>query len=133
MVELSRSRLSTSDHKPNIYSQTCIKRSPFGQWESGLRRQVTSKKTFNSYEFVYDRTRKCDLLIQVTTKYRLPVIPHFLYIYIPPAWFHALIPTSSVMVTKHLPVHGLGFHPSGHSEMSRHYSCIKSGNHVILI
>ena len=49
------------------------------------------------------------------------------------AWFHALIPTSSVMVTKHLPVHDLGFHPSGHSEMSRHYSCIKSGNHVILI
>jgi hypothetical protein len=48
-------------------------------------------------------------------------------IYVPPAWFHALIPTLSVMVTRHLSVHGLGFHPSGHSEMSRH-SCIKSGN-----
>jgi hypothetical protein len=39
-------------------SQTCIKRSPLGQRKSGLIRQVTSKKRFNSYEIFYDRTRK---------------------------------------------------------------------------
>jgi hypothetical protein len=41
-----------------VYSQTCIKRSPFGQWKSGLSWQVTFLKRFNSYEIVYDRTRK---------------------------------------------------------------------------
>jgi len=45
----------------NIYSQTCIKRSPLGQRKTGLIRQVTSKKRLNSYEIFYDRTRKCDL------------------------------------------------------------------------
>ena len=40
------------------YSQTCIKRSPLGQRKSGLIRQVTSKKRFNSYEIFYVRTRK---------------------------------------------------------------------------
>jgi len=38
------------------YSQTCIKRSLLGQRESGLVRQVTSLKRFNSYEIFYDRT-----------------------------------------------------------------------------
>jgi len=37
-----------------IYSQTYIKRSPFGQRKSGLIRQRTSKKRFNSYEIFYD-------------------------------------------------------------------------------
>jgi hypothetical protein len=32
------------------YSQSCIKRSPLGQLLSGLIRQVTSLKRFNSYE-----------------------------------------------------------------------------------
>jgi len=41
-----------------MYSQTCIKRSLLGQGKSGLLRQVTSKKRFNSYEIFYDRTRK---------------------------------------------------------------------------
>ena len=55
-----------------IYSQTCIKRSPLGQRKSGLIRQVTSLKRFNSYEIFYDRTRKMgpfntgDCLIEVT-------------------------------------------------------------------
>jgi hypothetical protein len=49
-----------------IYSQICIKRSPLGQRKSDLIRQVTSKKRFNSYEVSYDKTRKGDLLIQVT-------------------------------------------------------------------
>jgi hypothetical protein len=40
------------------YSQSCIKRSPLGQLLSGLIRQVTSLKRFNSYEIFYDRTRK---------------------------------------------------------------------------
>ena len=40
------------------YSQSCIKRSPLGQRLSGLIRQVTSLKRFNSYEIFYDRTRK---------------------------------------------------------------------------
>ena len=47
------------------YSQICIKRSPLGQRLSGLIRQVTSLKRFNSYEMFYDRTRKSGLLIQV--------------------------------------------------------------------
>ena len=41
-----------------IYRQTCIKRSPLGQRKSGLIRQVTSSKRFNSYEIVYDWARK---------------------------------------------------------------------------
>ena len=41
-----------------MYSQTCIKRSPLGQRKSGLIRQVTSQKSFNSYEIFYGRTRK---------------------------------------------------------------------------
>jgi hypothetical protein len=40
------------------YSQSCIKRSPLEQLLSGLIRQVTSLKRFNSYEIFYDRTRK---------------------------------------------------------------------------
>ena len=40
------------------YSQSCIKRSPLGQLLSGLIRQVTSLKRFNSYDIFYDRTRK---------------------------------------------------------------------------
>ena len=40
------------------YSQSCIKRPPLGQRLSGLIRQVTSLKRFNSYEIFYDRTRK---------------------------------------------------------------------------
>jgi hypothetical protein len=40
------------------YSQSCIKRSPLGQILSGLIRQVTSLKRFNSYDIFYDRTRK---------------------------------------------------------------------------
>jgi hypothetical protein len=40
------------------YSQSCIKRSPLGQRLSGLIRQVTSLKRFNSYEIFYDRTGK---------------------------------------------------------------------------
>ena len=40
------------------YSQSCTKRSPLGQLLSGLIRQVTSLKRFNSYEICYDRTRK---------------------------------------------------------------------------
>jgi hypothetical protein len=49
------------------YSQSCIKRSPLGQIRSGLIRQVTSYKRFNSYEIFYDRTNKDDILIEVTT------------------------------------------------------------------
>jgi hypothetical protein len=45
-----------------IYSQTCIKRSPLEYRKSGLLRQVTSWKTFNSYEIFYDKTRKRWLL-----------------------------------------------------------------------
>jgi len=41
-----------------IYSKTCIKMSPLGQRKSGLLRQMTSKKRFNSYENFYDRSRK---------------------------------------------------------------------------
>jgi len=44
------------------YSQTCIKRSLLGQRKSGLLRQVTSQKRFNSYKIFYDRTRNSDLL-----------------------------------------------------------------------
>jgi hypothetical protein len=49
-----------------MYSQTCIKRSPLGQRKSGLLRQVTSWKRFNSYEIFYDRTRQRWPLIKVT-------------------------------------------------------------------
>ena len=42
----------------NLTSQTCIKRSPLGQRKSGLLRQVTSYKRFNSYEIFYDSTRQ---------------------------------------------------------------------------
>ena len=48
------------------YNQTCIKRSPVGQIKCGLLRQVTSWKRVNSYEVFYDKTRKGDILIQVT-------------------------------------------------------------------
>ena len=44
--------------KKSIFSETCIKRSPLGQRKSVLIRQVTSLKSFNSYEIVYDRIRK---------------------------------------------------------------------------
>ena len=44
--------------KNSIFSETCIKRSPLGQRKSVLIRQVTSLKSFNSYEIVYDRIRK---------------------------------------------------------------------------
>jgi hypothetical protein len=37
-----------------MYSQTCIKRSALGQSKSGLIRQVTSQKRFNSYELFYE-------------------------------------------------------------------------------
>ena len=40
------------------YSQTCIKRCPFWTKTSGLIKQVTSVKRFNTYEIFYDRTRK---------------------------------------------------------------------------
>ena len=40
------------------YSQSCIKGSPLRQRLSGLIRQVTSLKRFNSYEMFYDRTGK---------------------------------------------------------------------------
>ena len=56
-----------------IYSQTCIKRSPLGQRNSDLLRQVTSLKRFNSYEIFYNRKRKKwpfntgDCFIVVTT------------------------------------------------------------------
>jgi hypothetical protein len=56
-----------------IYSQTCIKRSPWEQRQSGLIRQVTSFKRFNLYEMFYDRARQMwsfntgDWLIEVTT------------------------------------------------------------------
>ena len=55
------------------YNETCLKRSPLGQRKSGLIRQVTTLKRFNSYDIFYDRTRKkCpfntgDCLIEVTT------------------------------------------------------------------
>jgi len=72
------------------YSQTCIKRSHLGQRESGLIRQVTSLKRFNSYEIFYDRTRKGwifdtgDCLIEVTAWTGLTV-----YItYRPFIWYH---------------------------------------------
>ena len=39
------------------YSQTCIKRSPFGTNKSCSFRQVTSQKRFNLFEIFYDRTR----------------------------------------------------------------------------
>ena len=42
----------------SMYSQICIKRSPLGPRKSGLIRQVTSLKRFNSYNIFYDRTRK---------------------------------------------------------------------------
>ena len=57
----------------SIYSQTCIKRSPLGQWKSGLIRQVTSEKRLIWYEIFYDGTRKRwplktgDCLIEVIT------------------------------------------------------------------
>ena len=41
-----------------LYCQTCMKRSSLGQRKSGLIRQVTSYKRFNSYEIFNDRTRK---------------------------------------------------------------------------
>jgi hypothetical protein len=41
-----------------IYSQTCIKRSPWGQIKSGLIRQLTSEKRFILYEIFYGSTRK---------------------------------------------------------------------------
>ena len=50
----------------SLYSQTCIKRSPVGQIKGDLIRRVTSYKRFNSCEIFYNRTRKGDLLIQVT-------------------------------------------------------------------
>ena len=50
-----------------MYNQTCIKRTPLGQRRNGLLRQVTSYKRFKSYEIVYNRRRKGDLLIQVIT------------------------------------------------------------------
>jgi len=59
--------------KKSIFSETCIKRSPLGQRISVLIRLVTSLKSFNSYEIVYDRIRKKipintgDCLIEVTT------------------------------------------------------------------
>ena len=40
------------------YSQTCMKRSPFGPRKHGLLRQMTSKKRFNSNGIFYERTRK---------------------------------------------------------------------------
>jgi hypothetical protein len=42
----------------SIYSQTCIKKSPLGPRKRGLIRQVTFYKRFNSYDILYDRTRK---------------------------------------------------------------------------
>ena len=42
----------------NIYSQTCIKRTPLEQRKSCLIWQLTSYKRFNSYDIFYDRTRK---------------------------------------------------------------------------
>jgi len=42
----------------NKYSQTCIKRSPWGQRKSVLIRQVSSEKRLILYEIVYDSTRK---------------------------------------------------------------------------
>jgi hypothetical protein len=42
----------------NKYSQICTKRSPLGQRNNGLIRQVISLKRFNSYEIFYDITRK---------------------------------------------------------------------------
>lgn len=55
-----------------IYSQTCHKGSPFRQKKIGLIRQMTSYKRFNSFESIYDRTRKGrhfntgEFLIEVT-------------------------------------------------------------------
>jgi len=40
------------------YSQICIKSSLLGHQKSGLIRQMTSLKRFNSYDTFYDRTRK---------------------------------------------------------------------------
>ena len=42
----------------NKYSQICTKRSPLGQRNNGLIKQVISLKRFNSYEIFYDMTRK---------------------------------------------------------------------------
>ena len=53
-----KKKLNYSNFITLLYSQTCIKRSPLGQRKSGLIRQVTSLKRFNSYEIFYDRTRK---------------------------------------------------------------------------
>jgi hypothetical protein len=47
-------------------SQTCIKRLHLGQRKCGILRQVTPIKRFSSCEIIYDRTKKCDILIQMT-------------------------------------------------------------------
>ena len=70
-----------------IYSQTCIKRSPLGQRNSGLIRQVTSLKRFNSYEICYNRKRKKwpfntgDCLIVVIDRFDCILHVAFLFLY----------------------------------------------------
>jgi len=72
-LTFNEGRHARIQYRSTKYSQTCIKRSPLEQRKSGLIRQVTSSKRFNSYEFIYDRTRKRwplkagDCLIEVTT------------------------------------------------------------------
>jgi hypothetical protein len=56
--ELKIKKLNTYNCIFYLYSQTCIKRSPLGQRNGDLLRQVTSSKRINSNEIFYDRTRK---------------------------------------------------------------------------
>jgi len=66
-------RLNERNSNKMIYSQTFIKKSPLGQRNSGLIRQVTSHNRYNLNEIFYDRSRKRwpfntgDCLIEVTT------------------------------------------------------------------
>ena len=71
-VELNSLSCSfTSIYILSSYSQTSIKRSPFG-WKSSLLWQMTFYKRFNSNKIFYDRTGKrwplntSDCLIEVT-------------------------------------------------------------------
>ena len=48
--------------------QTCIKRSPFGQREGDLLRQLNSLKRFHSYDLFMTGQEKDYLLIQVNAK-----------------------------------------------------------------
>ena len=66
-AELSKKLHDERNKVKDRYSQTCIKRSPLGQWKSGLIRQVTSLKRFKLYAFSMTGKKQGDLLIEVTT------------------------------------------------------------------